>query len=114
MEGRESQFKGPENIFNKIMEENVLKPKKEMANTTKESYRTTNRWRNQYIPFKKQNLNNIFLQALQSIPEGKLQHTDFKYTQENTRNSSFYNKYKRRQSHTQIYTHTIPPTTTKQ
>jgi hypothetical protein len=44
IEGSEdSQFKGPVNIFNKIIEENFPKLKKEMPINVQESYRTPNR-----------------------------------------------------------------------
>ena len=42
-EDEESQLKGPENIFNTIIEENVPNPKKEMAINVQEAYRTPNR-----------------------------------------------------------------------
>ena len=41
-EGEESQLKGPENIFNKIIEENFPNLKKEMAINVQEAYRTPN------------------------------------------------------------------------
>ena len=41
-EGEESQLKGPENIFNKIIEENFPNLKKEMAIKVQEAYRTPN------------------------------------------------------------------------
>jgi hypothetical protein len=42
-EGEESQLKGSENIFNKIIEENFSNLKKEMAINGQETYRTPNR-----------------------------------------------------------------------
>ena len=42
-EGEESQLKGPENIFNKIIEENFPNLKEEMVINVQEAYRTTNR-----------------------------------------------------------------------
>ena len=41
-EGEESELKGPENIFNKIIEENFPNLKKEMAIKVQEAYRTPN------------------------------------------------------------------------
>ena len=41
-EGEESQLKGPENIFNKIIEENFPNLKKEMVINVQEAYRTPN------------------------------------------------------------------------
>ena len=41
-EGEESQLKGPENIFNKIIEENFPNLKKEMAINVQEAYITPN------------------------------------------------------------------------
>ena len=41
-EGENSQFKGPENIFNKIKEENFPILKKEMTINIQEAYRTPN------------------------------------------------------------------------
>jgi hypothetical protein len=37
------QLKGPANIFNKIIEENIPNPKKEMPMNTQEAYRIPNR-----------------------------------------------------------------------
>ena len=42
-EGEESQVKNPKNVFYKIIEENCLNLRKEMAINIKETYRTTNR-----------------------------------------------------------------------
>ena len=42
-EGNDSQIKGPENTFNKIIEEKFLNLKKEMAINVQEAYRTPNR-----------------------------------------------------------------------
>ena len=42
-EGEDSQSKGLENIFNKIIEENFPNLKKEMAINVQEAYRTSNR-----------------------------------------------------------------------
>ena len=41
-EGEESQLKGPENIFNKIIEENFPNLKEEMVIKVQEAYRTPN------------------------------------------------------------------------
>ena len=41
-DGEESQIKGPENIFNQIIEENFLKLKKEMSIKGQETQRTSN------------------------------------------------------------------------
>jgi hypothetical protein len=38
-EGEDSQFKGPEKIFNKIIEENIPNLKKEMDKNVQEVYR---------------------------------------------------------------------------
>jgi hypothetical protein len=43
-ESEDSQFKGPANIFNKIIEENFSNLKKELPINIQEAYRTTNRW----------------------------------------------------------------------
>ena len=43
-ENEDSQFKGPENIFNKIIEENFLNLKKEVAIKVQDTYRTPNKW----------------------------------------------------------------------
>ena len=42
-ESKDSQLKGPVNIFNKIIEENFLNLKKEMPMNIQEAYRTPNR-----------------------------------------------------------------------
>ena len=42
-ENEDSQFKGPKNVFNKIIEENVPNLKKEMAIKVQKAYRT-NKW----------------------------------------------------------------------
>ena len=42
-ENEDFQLKGPENIFNKIIEENFLNLKKEMPMNIQEAYRTPNR-----------------------------------------------------------------------
>ena len=42
-EGKELQLKGPENIFNKIIEENFLNLKKDIPMKIQEAYRTPNR-----------------------------------------------------------------------
>ena len=42
-ESKDSQFKGPVNIFNKIIEENFPNLKKEMPINIEEAYRITNR-----------------------------------------------------------------------
>jgi hypothetical protein len=39
-----SQLKGPENVFNKIMEENFPNLTKEMYIKIQEAYRTPNKW----------------------------------------------------------------------
>ena len=43
-ENKDSQLKGLENVFNKIMEENVPNLKKEMDIKVQEAYRTPNEW----------------------------------------------------------------------
>jgi hypothetical protein len=43
-ENEDSQLKGPENIFNKIIEENFPNLKKEMTIKVQEAYRTPNKW----------------------------------------------------------------------
>ena len=43
IEEEDAQFKGPANIFNRIIEENVYVLKKEMAINVQEVYRTPNR-----------------------------------------------------------------------
>ena len=50
IEGKESQLKNPENICNKIIEENFPNLKGEMPIHTQEAYRTPNRL-NQKIKF---------------------------------------------------------------
>jgi hypothetical protein len=42
-ESNDNQLRGPINIFNKIIEENVLNLKKEMPMNIQEAYRTPNR-----------------------------------------------------------------------
>ena len=42
-ESENSQLKGPVNIFNKIIEENISNLKKEMPMNIQEAYRTANR-----------------------------------------------------------------------
>ena len=44
------QFKGPANIFNKIIEENFPNLKKEMPMNTQEAYRTQIDWARKEIP----------------------------------------------------------------
>jgi hypothetical protein len=48
-ESKDSQLKGPENIFNKIIEENIPNLKKEMAINVQEAYRTPNRKENHFV-----------------------------------------------------------------
>ena len=43
-ENEDSQLKGPENVFNKIIEENFSNLKKGMAIKVQEAYRTPNKW----------------------------------------------------------------------
>jgi hypothetical protein len=43
-ENEDSQLKGPENVFNKIIEENFPNLKKEMAIKVQEAYITPNKW----------------------------------------------------------------------
>jgi hypothetical protein len=43
-ENKDSQYKGPENVFNKIIEENFPSLKKEMTINVQEAYRTPNKW----------------------------------------------------------------------
>ena len=42
-ENEDSQLKGPENVFNKIIEENFPNLKKEMAIKVQDAYRTSNK-----------------------------------------------------------------------
>ena len=42
-ENKDSQLKGPENVFNKIIGENFPNQKKNMAIKEQEAYRTTNK-----------------------------------------------------------------------
>jgi uncharacterized membrane protein len=49
-ENKDFQLKGPTNIFNKIIEENFPKLKKEMPMNIQEAYRTTNRLNRKEIP----------------------------------------------------------------
>ena len=45
MEKKEdSQLKGPESVFNKIIEENFPNLKKELAMKVQDPYRTSNKW----------------------------------------------------------------------
>jgi hypothetical protein len=49
-ENKDSQLKGPENVFNKIIEENLPNLKKEMDIKVQEAYRTQiNRTRKEYL-----------------------------------------------------------------
>jgi hypothetical protein len=43
-ENEDTQVKGPENVFNKIIEENFLTLKKEMDIKVQEAYRIPNKW----------------------------------------------------------------------
>ena len=43
-ENKDSQLKGPENVFNKIIEENFSNLKKEMVINVLEVYGTPNKW----------------------------------------------------------------------
>jgi hypothetical protein len=43
-ENKDSQLKGAENVFNKIIKENFPNLKKEMAIKVQETYRTPNKW----------------------------------------------------------------------
>ena len=43
-ESEDSQLKGPENVFNKIIEENFPNLKKEMSVKLQEACRTPNKW----------------------------------------------------------------------
>ena len=43
-ENKGFQLKGPANIFNKIIEENFPKLKKDMGMSIQEAYRTPSRW----------------------------------------------------------------------
>jgi hypothetical protein len=49
-ESEDSQFKGPVNIFNKIIEENFTNLKKEMTINILEDYRTPIDWTVKEIP----------------------------------------------------------------
>ena len=44
LENKDSQLKGPENVFNKVIEENFPNLKKEMAIKVQEANRTPNKW----------------------------------------------------------------------
>ena len=50
VEGEEYQLKGPENIFNKIVEENFPNLKKDIPMKVQETYRTPNRLAQKKIP----------------------------------------------------------------
>jgi hypothetical protein len=50
VENENFQLKGPANIFNKIIEENIPNLKKEMPMNTQEAYRTPNRLDQKRIP----------------------------------------------------------------
>jgi hypothetical protein len=43
-ENKDSQLKRPENVFNRIIEENFPNLKKEMLTKVQETYRTPNKW----------------------------------------------------------------------
>jgi hypothetical protein len=43
-ENKDSQLKGPENVFNKIIKENFPNLKKEIDIKVQEAYRTPNKW----------------------------------------------------------------------
>jgi hypothetical protein len=43
-ENKDSQLKGSENVFNKIIEDNFPNLKKEIAMKLQEAYRTPNKW----------------------------------------------------------------------
>ena len=43
-QNEDSQLKEPENVFNKIIEENFSNLKKEMAIKVQDAYRTPNKW----------------------------------------------------------------------
>jgi hypothetical protein len=58
-ENEDSQFKGPENIFNKIIEENFPNLKKEMTIKVQEAYRTPNKWDQ-----KRQSFHHIIIKTL--------------------------------------------------
>jgi hypothetical protein len=45
IENEVSQLKGPENIFNEIIEGNFPNQKKEVAIKIQEAYRTPNKWK---------------------------------------------------------------------
>ena len=49
-ESKDSQIKGPVNIFNKIIEENFLNLKKEMLINIQEAYRTPDSTRKKFLP----------------------------------------------------------------
>ena len=56
-EGEESQLKGPENIFNKIIEESFSNLKKDIPMKVQEAYRTPNRLDQKKIPLPYNNQN---------------------------------------------------------
>jgi hypothetical protein len=57
-DSEDSQLKGPENIFNKIIEENFPNLKKEMLINIQEAYRTPNR-----LDQKRNSSNHIIVKA---------------------------------------------------
>jgi hypothetical protein len=61
------KLKGPENVFNKIIEENFPKLKKEMDIKVQEAYRTPNNWDQ-----KKTSSNHIIIKTL-NVQQSKLQ-----------------------------------------
>jgi uncharacterized coiled-coil protein SlyX len=58
-EGEESQLNGPENIFNKIIEENFPNLKKEMTINAQEAYRTPNT-----LDYKRKPFHHIIIKTL--------------------------------------------------
>ena len=60
VEEEEFQLKGPENIFNKILEENFLNLKKDILMKVKEAYRTPNRLDKKNIPSPYNNQNTKY------------------------------------------------------
>jgi hypothetical protein len=65
-ESEVSQFKGPVNIINKIIEENFPKLKKEMPIIIQEAYRTLNR-----LDQKRNSSHHIIIKTLKAKKQGK-------------------------------------------
>jgi hypothetical protein len=66
-ENKDSQLRGPENVFNKIIEENVPNLKKCMAIKVQEAYRTANKWDQQRKSFHYTIINTLHAQNRERI-----------------------------------------------